>query len=940
MPLIVLKKQKRKQLERAPLLDDMDSTDEERTTTSRPGTPTNLTIVNPDDVLDKFSLWNPYILFVFIAASSVWLFSGPNMMVSAFTIADVCASNDLNCLPNNNTINGEFNLVGSKRYLADWTTSMYLFGNTIGAAFVARITDYKGRRIVMTISLFLMGCFGVIGSFMRNIYLLMILRFLQGMCFPGAGIPGWNIAYESTPKSLRIYTTFCFGTMWVTGYCLVAPLAMLFPYWRTLMVACSFPSVVAGVVYFFTVPESFHYMVHTGMESELNAWVKKASVFNKHRVEVNVKGLIAAHHQKAKQDTTKDRNIIIQVVKNRRLSIYMLIMAVLWISDTLIYYGLSLFSTQLAGNKYMNYVLLGLIEAPSNFFSPYFLRVFGRRYFISGTHGLAAIAFLLLIFIKNPTGALILWLIGKFGIICSFNCLYVYCSELFPTNIRSGCTGACEAIGRLASTMAPALYSLKTIYVELPTIIFTALAGVSGGITLLLPETKDAKLPDTAADLMEQSLLSFDFPFFCFHLAICRHERNDKCLYSWKRMYRKRRFDLQGSRARLADFSTSAYACGSMFGALGLTRIADLKGRRPVAIFSCTFSGVLGCLAAFVPNIWVFMFVRLLQGIAFVGCSINSWVLAYESLPKQLRDYSTLVFGCSWVVGYVLVLAYAFPSWRILMFVCSVPCVVAGIAFYFYLPESFRFMVMHEKRDELDRFLSRVKGTEPQGDGVDLNADVLIAQYHRISEPALKTKFFTELGADKLLIACTVVLSYLWLYETFVYYGLSLFSGELAGNKYVNYVLLGLVETPANIVSPYLLNWFGRKIFITGSHLLASMIFVTAIFATQPTLSVILWLVGKSVTVCAFNALFVSASEIFPTTIRSGCIGICEIMARIGAATAPIFHTLENGDPQTMKIIYAGAGLVGTIASLIIPETGKIPLPDTSKKTPPSNLVE
>ncbi|KAI6220176.1 putative transporter [Aphelenchoides besseyi] len=401
-------------------------------------------------------------------------------------------------------------------------------------------------------------------------------------------------------------------------------------------------------------------------------------------------------------------------------------------------------------------------------------------------------------------------------------------------------------------------------------------------------------------------------------------------------------FDLQGSRARLADFSTSAYACGSMFGALGLTRIADLKGRRPIAIFSCTFSGILGCVAAFVPNIWVFMFVRLLQGIAFVGCSINSWVLAYESLPKHLRDYSTLVFGCSWVVGYVLVapVAYAFPSWRILMFVCSVPCVVAGIAFYFYLPESFRFMVMHEKRDELERFLSRVKGAESQADAVNLDADVLIAQYHRISEPALKSKFFTELAADKLLIACTVVLSYLWLYETFVYYGLSLFSGELAGNKYVNYVLLGLVEAPANIASPYLLNCFGRKIFISGSHLLATMIFITAIFASQPTLSLILWLVGKSVTVCAFNALFVSASEIFPTTIRSGCIGICEIMARIGAAIAPVFHTFESGDPQTMKIIYAAAGLIGTIASLIIPETGKTPLPDTSKKTPPSNLVE
>jgi MFS family permease len=69
----------------------------------------------------------------------------------------------------------------------------------------------------MTISLFLMGAFGCIAAFAQNIYLFMILRFIQGIFFPGCGIPGWNIAYESSPKRLRIYTTFVFGMMWVTG---------------------------------------------------------------------------------------------------------------------------------------------------------------------------------------------------------------------------------------------------------------------------------------------------------------------------------------------------------------------------------------------------------------------------------------------------------------------------------------------------------------------------------------------------------------------------------------------------------------------------------------------------------------------------------------------------------------------------------------------------
>ncbi|KAI6230450.1 Membrane transporter [Aphelenchoides fujianensis] len=594
------------------------------------------------------------------------------------------------------------------------------------------------------------------------------------------------------------------------------------------------------------------------MESELNTWLRRANAFGT-KVDVNVKGLIAAHQRKVKMDETKDQNIVLQVVRNRRLLIRMLLMAFLWISDTLIYYGLSLYSTQLAGNKYVNYVLLGLIEAPSNFASPYFLNVFGRRMFISGTHGLAAIAFLLLIFIKHPTGALVLWLVGKFGIICSFNCLYVYCSELYPTNVRSGCTGACEAVGRLASTFAPALHSLKTIYVELPTIIFTALAAASGGLTLLLPETKDAVLPDTAADIemteevdatieeIDDVLNRFSWKnsyfllifsssasiwlFAAMSVMVSAFTVGSTCADSPCNLTEgtiSKDFDLQGDRSRLADFSTSAYAVGSMIGALGLTRVADLKGRRPLAILSLLFSGLLGCAAAFVPNIYLFMFVRCLQGITFVGCSINSWVLAYESVPKHLRDFSTLVFGM------------------------ILPCVASAVAFFFYLPESFRFMVMHERTEDLDRFLQRVKRAEPTGaSGNSLDARLLIAQYKRITEPAMQSRLFTELAADRMLIACTV-----------------------------------------------------------------------------------------SATVCAFNALFVSASEIFPTTIRSGCIGICEITARIGAAFAPVFHSFESGDPQTMKIIYAAAGFVGSCATLVIPETSKTPLPDTAKKQTPRDIVE
>lgn len=260
------------------------------------------------------------------------MFCGLTMMVSAFSVDKMCLK-DSNCTVDPNTINAEvenfniniiipfqFDLVG------DWSTSALLFGNMIGTLCINFLSDLKGRRLPMTISLFLMGAFGCIAAvFIHNIYMLIFLLFIQGTFFSvnslkkmksnlfdwlkGCGITCWNLAYESVPKRLRIYTALAFGSAWVAGrlahffsvkildlyirvlgYCLVAPIAYVFPYWRSLLFACSLPSAIFGIILFFNLPESFHYMVSKGDEKNLTKWIRRANKFGT-KVEVNVKGM-------------------------------------------------------------------------------------------------------------------------------------------------------------------------------------------------------------------------------------------------------------------------------------------------------------------------------------------------------------------------------------------------------------------------------------------------------------------------------------------------------------------------------------------------------------------------------------------------------------------------------------------------------------------------
>lgn len=51
-------------------------------------------------------------------------------------------------------------------------------------------------------------------------------------------------------------------------------------------------------------------------------------------------------------------------VKSRILLFRFVVIVYNWIANAFVYYGLSLNSTQLSGNKYLNYALVCLIEIP------------------------------------------------------------------------------------------------------------------------------------------------------------------------------------------------------------------------------------------------------------------------------------------------------------------------------------------------------------------------------------------------------------------------------------------------------------------------------------------------------------------------------------------------------------------------------------------------
>src|SRR6202012_5898406 len=86
-----------------------------------------------------------------------------------------------------------------------------------------------------------------------------------------------------------------------------------------------------------------------------------------------------------------------------------------------------------------------------------------------------------------------------------------------------------------------------------------------------------------------------------------------------------------------------------------------------------------------------------------------------------------------------------------------------------------------------------------------------------------------------------------WITNAFVYYGLSLNSVTLAGDKYINFILVCTAEIPGYIITIFVLNKFGRKYSLCTSMVLCGVACLASEYipVEQSVLRLIMFLIGK-----------------------------------------------------------------------------------------------
>ena len=110
-------------------------------------------------------------------------------------------------------------------------------------------------------------------------------------------------------------------------------------------------------------------------------------------------------------------------------------------------------------------------------------------------------------------------------------------------------------------------------------------------------------------------------------------------------------FGVEVSAVAYALFLTLAMR---FVGAFIFGRIGDRWGRKPALMLDILCYSILGALAAFSPNLTVFLILRTLFGIAMGGEWGLGSSLAMESIPPKSRGFVSGILQCGYPTGFLL----------------------------------------------------------------------------------------------------------------------------------------------------------------------------------------------------------------------------------------------------------------------------------------------
>lgn len=464
------------------------------------------------------------------------------------------------------TIVTEFDFVCDKDYYFELAYSVEQIGYVIGTLIFSYLADVIGRKPVMVIVLVSMSVTGLVQQFVTNFWLFMSMGLIINSLACGLEAVCVTLVLEMFSTSKRTFFGIGIEVVWVIVLACMSPLAYVIKTWREIRLVIFIVLSVLAITSFWWCQESVRWLISMSKTDEAlkiidrivkynklekraeKKFKRKQSLFESQKESLNIllhdlkdynkmngdSGLSLVNAELDSTQTVsslssssrssgnfddatvvvvnkrRSNDRIIDMIKNSKFRLYVLIMALNWFATALVYDGLTYLNNYIGENIYINWVVMNLIELPAQFVCYLVISRYGRRLTTSVTLILAGVILLasmieMLEFVEKMVWIkLVIFVLAKFIITQSYSSVILHAPELFPTNLRSFGYGICLFSGKITSLFSPMIsIYLSKIMPRLPAIIYGIISISCGIISLYVPETLNRPLPNSIDDVVK-----------------------------------------------------------------------------------------------------------------------------------------------------------------------------------------------------------------------------------------------------------------------------------------------------------------------------------------------------------------------------------------------------------------------------------------------------
>nr|XP_014682585.1 solute carrier family 22 member 6 [Equus asinus] len=401
------------------------------------------------------------------------------------------------------TIVTEWDLVCSHRALRQLAQSLYMVGVLLGAMVFGSLSDRLGRQKVLILNYLQTAVSGTCAAFAPNFSVYCVFRLLSGMSLSGIVLNSITLNVEWMPIHTRAFVGTLMGYTYSMGQFLLAGIAYAVPHWRHLQLLVSLPF-FAFFIYSWFFIESARWHASSGrLDLTLRALQRVAWINGKQEEGAKLSMEVLRASLQKELTMGKSQASAMELLRCPALRRLFLCLSMLWFATSFAYYGLVMDLQGFGVSIYLIQVIFGAVDLPAKLVGFLVINYLGRRPAQMASLLLAGICILVngLVpqdqYIVRTSFAVL----GKGCLASSFNCIFLYTGELYPTMIRQTGLGMGSTMARVGSIVSPLVSMTSELYSSLPLFIYGAVPVAASTATALLPETLGQPLPDTVQDI-------------------------------------------------------------------------------------------------------------------------------------------------------------------------------------------------------------------------------------------------------------------------------------------------------------------------------------------------------------------------------------------------------------------------------------------------------